>query len=268
MEILEEKTYPVFFLDDDGITLLKEKEDLKYGDHPIPPQVPIKTPSDNWEYVFNGWFDQYGKKLNNNTIVTGSLIYTAQYKEREHTYKKIFTKKASCTEDGYEEFVCVKCQHKAIRTTIQKRGHNWQEIIIKEPTCLEPGEKKYICSNTANYFFDDCGEAKEGIIIPPLGHLCVTTNIAKNKSALRRGAAFQCIRDGCDYNYTLYFQVEENRSEEGEMPESIGDTDRRIGKSILHIGANVSAARGFAHTGSLNEKKFLYLSDKEVAKNG
>ena len=57
MENLEEKIYPVFFLDDDGITLLKEKEDLKCGDHPIPPQVPIKAPSDNWEYVFNGWFD-------------------------------------------------------------------------------------------------------------------------------------------------------------------------------------------------------------------
>jgi hypothetical protein len=101
--------------------------------------------------------------------------------------------------------MCVQCSHKKIRTIIPKRSHKWKEEIQKEPTCLETGIKKCTCVNKENSYYKACDMVEENISIPALGHQCKISNIARSENALRRGATFVCIHDGCNYSYTLCF---------------------------------------------------------------
>lgn len=265
MGTLEEPiTYKVVFLDEDGTTILKGPDILSQGDYIIPPyQEPIKSPDDDWEYIFYDWLDQHGNKLTENKIISENLIYKARYRRKKHDYKKLLVKKATCTEDGYEEIMCTQCSHKKIRTIITKRRHTWKEEVQIEPTCLETGLKKYSCQNKENSYYEACNEVEDNVIIPALGHQCKISNIARSESALRRGATFVCVHEGCTYSYTLCFQGDENNEEIGEMPSIIkGDDDRWVGEFILHIGADISDASAYAYDFTIDNKKGLYLSNK------
>jgi hypothetical protein len=120
---------------------------------------------------------------------------------RDYELKEI--KKANCYEDGFKIYINKKGEEEKV--IIPKRNHNWKEIIIKEPTCTEKGIKSYICINEENDEYEKCNASENEIEISELGHLCKSINIARNKSALRRGTIINCIRDGCNYSYTLYF---------------------------------------------------------------
>ena len=256
--------YNIIFLDEDGTTVLKDLQTLTEGEIIIPPQDPIKFSDEDWEYVFDGWYDQSKEKLTKNKTISRTLIYQARYVKVEHEYdhKNSIIQKANCIQDGYEELTCSKCQQ-VTRIIIPKREHSWKEEIKKEPECVEVGYKKRSCQNRENSYYETCGMIEDNIIIPALGHNCKISNIVRSESALRRGATFVCVHKGCNYSYTLCFQGDENNDEIGEMPSIVkGDEDRWVGTGILHIGADISAASGYAKENIVDKKKGLYLSSK------
>lgn len=253
-------TYKVVFLDEDETTIWEGPITLNQGAPIIPPsQEPSKSPDDEWEYFFCGWIDQYGNKLVEYSLISENLIYKAYYGKKPHNYKRLLIKKANCTEDGYEEIICTQCSHKRIKIIFPKRGHNWKQEIKKEPTCLEDGLKKCTCMNKESSYYEACNAVEENVSIPALGHQCKVSNIARSESALRRGATFTCVHEGCDYSYTLCFQSDKDTGGIGEMPSVVrGDNDRWVGDSILHIGADISTAQVKEIT--KNQKKGIHLS--------
>lgn len=233
-------SYQIFFMDEDGVTVLKDVQSLNFGERPVPPENPSKEPTEEYDYVFEGWIDQNGRWLKEDTLVDQNLMYVAKYEEREHNYITVTEKivKATCEEDGLEYQKCSNCSVE--RTiVIPKRNHIWEEIIEKEPTCTENGMKTQICTHNKDeekYFA--CNVVKTEVTIPALGHQCHATNIARSENALRRGAIFKCIREGCEYEYSLYFQNKTPIVNLSELPEIlIGDRDYFI-DMVLHIGAD------------------------------
>lgn len=244
MSLEEENTCKVVFVNEDGTVLSDELQILNYGEHPIPPQAPKKAPTEEKEFVFVGWFDQYNNRLSQSTVVYKDTVYTANYKEQDHIYKTISIKKASCSKDGFKQQKCVSCSYER-QITIPKRLHNWEEIILQEPTCTEPGLKSFKCINEESGYYEDCDEVQNGIEIPSLGHACKAANIARTESALRRGAIFKCVRDGCDYQYTLYFQNKIpmiQPEEDIEKPTDDKDRDSFI-RQVFHFGADETKAK-------------------------
>ena len=244
MDVLTETTmYRVVFLDEDHSTLFKIIDNLVYGDKIIPPKNPSKNFTDESEFIFDGWIDQDGKYFNENSIVSKNLVYTAHYLEKTHTYKTEYIVKATCSKDGYKQQKCLQCSHER-KKIIPKRLHDWVEVIIKEPTCTETGIKSYKCINERTVYYEQCDEVENEIEIPALGHLCAAANIAKTTSALRRGAAFKCVRDGCNYQYSLYFQnpetVVQTSDEAGRPDEGYKDRDSFINQ-VFHFGADETA---------------------------
>lgn len=79
-------------------------ETYKYGEHPVfPDGTPEKTSADtNVFYRFAGWYDGSNNKLDNDTIVTGGVVYTADFtKVNEDEAIKIIWKVASETYETY-----------------------------------------------------------------------------------------------------------------------------------------------------------------------
>lgn len=188
--------YEVIFKDEDRETVLKDLTTLNYGEHPFPPENPIKQNDEDWEYVFEGWIDQNGNWLKSDTAIYENLIYIAQYKKNKHNYSLVSMKDADCINDGVEHYICSNCL---------------QEMDIK---------------------------------LPALGHLCKATNVARNKSAMRRGATMVCTRKGCGYWYTLQFQNKASDPKVWEEPPVITgnkDVDTFI-NGVFHFGADETEA--------------------------
>ena len=186
----ETKTYIVAFVDEGQEAILN----LNYGSYINPPLIPSKTDTDDWEYIFEGWFDQDGNQLKTDTIVDKDLIYTAQYKKINHDYEIINIKEANCEEKGSQLWKCLHCS---------------REKIIE---------------------------------IPALGHLCKAKNIARTEHSLRRGGIFKCVREGCDYEYSLYFQNKPIIPQTIKVPSLVSlDIDSFI-NFIFHFGADESKA--------------------------
>ena len=62
-----------------------------------------------------------------------------------HNVGKIGEKQPTCTEDGYEEYSCSRCEY-GYREVLSKLGHNVGKIGEKQPTCMEDGYEEYSCS--------------------------------------------------------------------------------------------------------------------------
>lgn len=116
----------------------------------------------------------------------------------------------------------------------KKNEHNYTLATIKEAKCTENGIKTYKCLN--------CLQEKE-VTIPALGHLCKATNIARNKSAMRRGAEMACTRKGCNYWYSFQFQNKPIEEEPWEAPPitEAKDVDTFI-NGVFHFGADETKA--------------------------
>jgi len=79
-------------------------ETYKYGEHPVFPNgTPEKTSADtNVFYRFAGWYDGSDNKLDNDTIVTGDVVYTADFtKVNKDDAIKIIWKVESASYETY-----------------------------------------------------------------------------------------------------------------------------------------------------------------------
>lgn len=63
-----------------------------------------------------------------------------------HKYSSEETVEATCTENGYVIHTCEDCGH-SFRTRINALGHSWTVVDFCEPTCAANGYEKYACDN-------------------------------------------------------------------------------------------------------------------------
>lgn len=99
-------------------------------------------------YVFNGW----DSSLEN---ITADATVNAVYTEAEHSYVAIGSQDATCTEDGYEDYLCTEClqtKHVVLKATNHANSRN---VAQQDSTCTDIGY-------TAGVFCDDCGEWLSG----------------------------------------------------------------------------------------------------------
>ena len=114
--------------------------------------------------------------------------------------------------------------------------HNYRLKSSQEPKCTIEGFREYECSNCL---------MKMKTIIPALGHQCKAKNIARTKSAIRRGATIACVREGCNYEYSFYFQNMTKELEIWEGPPSSAAKDVDMwykNEREFHFGADETAA--------------------------
>ena len=79
-----------------------------------------------------------------------------------HVYFLTGKKDATCTEDGYEIFLCKKCSQE--RTIVLKApGHDWEDVVITEASCLDGGEVVEKCAR--------CGAQGYSHYTDALGHV-------------------------------------------------------------------------------------------------
>ena len=78
----EKQKYSVRFLDEDGITELKN-ESLEYGATPVAPADPVKDDTAEWDYTFTGW----DKPI---SVVQGAQTYKATYSQVKQKYSVRF----------------------------------------------------------------------------------------------------------------------------------------------------------------------------------
>lgn len=91
---------------------------------------------------------------------------------KEHDYRYIGGEKATCTKDGYEEYVCSFCGEKKVEK-ISAKGHKWEEVYIyKDPTYDKTGTGRCYCMNI------NCYEYKT-VVIPKLKKTAINANNIK-----------------------------------------------------------------------------------------
>lgn len=76
------RTYTITWLNDDG-TVLQKDEKIAYGEKPVyNGKAPVKEEDSQYSYLFAGWTPE----IDEETIVSGDIIYTAVYEKKIKTY--------------------------------------------------------------------------------------------------------------------------------------------------------------------------------------
>ena len=104
-----------------------------------------------------------------------------------HIYYLTGKKDATCTEDGYEIFLCNKCSQER-RVVLEAQGHDWETVTITEPTCTDGGEELDQCSR--------CGEVSETRYTDPLGHVYGDPVYNEATCTEHGGNTYTCARCG------------------------------------------------------------------------
>ncbi|MGM9671822.1 MAG: S-layer homology domain-containing protein [Oscillospiraceae bacterium] len=83
--------------------------------------------------------------------------------EAEHALaqKVIGHKDPTCTEEGYDQYVCTVC-NAVVTVPIDALGHKLNSYVTKAATCTEPGEEMCYCT--------ECDEWFHNVEIPAAGH--------------------------------------------------------------------------------------------------
>lgn len=95
--------------------------------------------------------------------VVGAVVARTYYMERdvEHSYEKGEKVEATCTENGYTEYVCSVCGD-SYKEIIPATGHRERLASSVEPTCTEDGYRLYECIKCGNQRLET---------IPKTGHI-------------------------------------------------------------------------------------------------
>ncbi len=75
----------------------------------------------------------------------------------QHSYELDEVVEPTCTEDGYEVYVCSGCGD-SYTVTLEALGHDY-EAVVTEPTCTEDGYTTYTCTVCGESYVDDVVEA-------------------------------------------------------------------------------------------------------------
>ena len=104
-----------------------------------------------------------------------------------HIYSAVDGNFATCTEDGYELFVCDTCNHKK-RVVLEALGHEWETVVISEATCTDGGEEFTQCSR--------CGATGETWYTDALGHVYGDPVYNEPTCTEHGGNTYTCARCG------------------------------------------------------------------------
>lgn len=94
------KHYAVLFVDDNG-TVLK-KENVRYGELPVAPPLPIKPATSQYSYEFTGWSPEIQR-------VVGDIKYIAVYTEKAIAIERSTVTPVNPAENAPEIHQCPKC---------------------------------------------------------------------------------------------------------------------------------------------------------------
>ncbi len=110
----------------------------------------------------------------------------------EHIWEFVSHTDYTCTEDGYDLYVCTVCGEKERRVT-DTASHVNEFISETAATCEDEGEQVFVCSV--------CGE-KTVITTPPLGHEWSTGETEKKPTLFTQGSVkYVCKRDPSHVKY-------------------------------------------------------------------
>ena len=99
------------------------------------------------DIYYKGSKEQYDKIYvgEDNSHFSDAIVHFNTSIEHKNTYKFVESVPPTCTESGYDKYVCsCGCEKKVI--TSYAIGHDYQFSKEVEPTCTECGYKEYICS--------------------------------------------------------------------------------------------------------------------------
>ena len=98
-------------------------------------ELPIVSKSG---YIFEGWYDQSGKRVDENTLADYQSLTARWIKDaHEHVYSEELTKEATCLTPGVKTFTCI-CGDKYTED-IPAKGHTEATIMGRAATCEEDG---------------------------------------------------------------------------------------------------------------------------------
>ncbi len=137
--------YNVYFMDDDGKTILYSYE-LNYGDSIPTPQDPTKD-----GFIFSGW-----SRIP--STVTEDVVIKARW--HQHNYVAVSVA-STCAERGYTGTICKGCGDTKIESYLDLADHSYTWTTV-EPTCTEKGYTGYNCQI--------CGDVKTDNYVDLLPH--------------------------------------------------------------------------------------------------
>ena len=137
--------------------------------------------TDLQDIYYKGSKEQYDKIYvgEDNSHFDDANVHFNTTIEHKNTYKLIESVQPTCTENGYDKYVCLCGYEKEI--TSYATGHDYQIIKEVEPTCTDRGYNEYVCSV--------CGDTMSENTAP-LGHefddsgICINCGIHNQSSGL------------------------------------------------------------------------------------
>lgn len=120
--------------------------------------------------------------------------------ENEHNWVLSMKVEPTCTQDGYEIWVCSKCTSSERRNFVQSNGHVYDDGVHIDATCTVPAGTLYTC------VVEGCGENERDHKLfvtdkdsEPLGH-----DMSSWKPEAQENGAYyyykrNCSREGCAY---------------------------------------------------------------------
>lgn len=123
----------------------------------------------------------------------GHVMLGEDIPAKQHNWKVVSSKAATCTETGYKRYHCYNGCNGDYTETIAKKPHvgtHWETVI--QPTCTTGGKKEFKCS---------CGHSLNGETIPATGHNWRVTE-SRDSTCTQEGYRKYHCYNGCNGNYT------------------------------------------------------------------
>lgn len=97
---------------------------------------------------------EFANSSSSQARITSIQIITEYYVcEHVPTGDAIEVKAATCTEDGYEKYMCEKCSQVYVETVLKAAGHSYVDQVTA-PTCTAKGYTTHTCSTCGHNYKD------------------------------------------------------------------------------------------------------------------
>ncbi|MGN1104128.1 MAG: leucine-rich repeat protein [Candidatus Coproplasma sp.] len=188
-------TFTVNYYGIDGELLASQS--YLYGDEIVLPEEPTKQ-----GYAFSAW-DSYIQGM---TVTEDINLYSVwTHYGGGHSYEKIDIVLPTCSEQGYDKYVCSICGDEYHDNFVEALGHSFGEWIVEaEATCLTDGLRYRICSV--------CNEREEEVI-EAMGHSYAGT-ITLKPTCTEKGEITYTCRHCSDVKVEQLQEIDHNYTKE------------------------------------------------------
>lgn len=226
----ETRKYNVSYLEADFKTVIKTEE-VKYGEViPSAPADPVKAPTENAHFTFEGWSVAEG------TIVTNDISILPEFKAKDHEFEKTGESAgATCDKPGGEIYKCTVCGLEKNAGGTPALGHKFKKVIENVPATYE--SDGYIIKKCEN-----C-ENTQTTIIPKRQHKYINVTVKDDKGNLVDDAKVDLFRN----DNGSWIWVEAKMSKNGSVVFEVGDEDYKY--KVLITGVEGLEKNEFEITG-------------------